>query len=139
MGRTRFLVSVATVILTLSLVAVGARAITLPDTSSACSTGSSDGCLKITNTDNVDYGSPAIVANTQSQFGTGIVVSAPYTGLDASSSNIGVNASGTNMGVTGYGSWGIYGQGDRGVYGTTTNAAGYGVYGENDAGTGVGM
>jgi len=120
----RILIGVAT--LTFSLVAVEVRAITLPDTTSPCSTGSVDGCLKIKNSDSSHFGAPAIVAITQSQFGTAISANGTYDGLDTYGGNIGVNSSGGSMGVYGSGPY-------AGIYGSTSNASGYGVYGQNTA------
>ncbi|HLK90714.1 MAG TPA: tail fiber domain-containing protein [Polyangia bacterium] len=142
MRRNRVLFSVAT--LTLSLLAVEAEAITLPDTTSPCSTGSADGCLKITNTDSTDYGSPAITAITQSQYGAAVSASGSADGVDAYGGNIGVNSTGGNLGVYGSGSqWGIYGTtstaSSYAVYGSASNASSYGVYGNNTSGIGVGV
>jgi hypothetical protein len=127
MGKTRFLLSVTI----LTLAAGAAEGITLPDTSSPCSTGSGAGCLSITNSDTTDYGAPAISATTQSPFGTAIVANGNYDGVDANGGNIGVNATGTNIGVVGYGSYGLYGY--------TSASSGYGVYGSNSSASGTGI
>jgi hypothetical protein len=133
MGRTRFLVSAAAFALTLSLVVVDANAISLPDTASPCSTGSSDGCLKITNTDTADYGAPALYAVSQSPFSTAINANGNYYGITATGGAIGVSATGPSVGLYGSSASGT------GVQGTSSSSSGTGVYGSSSGSTGTGV
>src|SRR4051812_21568071 len=102
MGKTHLVVGAAALTLSFSLIAVDAGAITLPDTSSPCSTASTDGCLKITNSDSTDYGATAFTAVSNSPFGTGIVATGSYYGITATSSNYGIIGTAPNVGVEGY-------------------------------------
>jgi hypothetical protein len=132
MGRIRCVVSIAAFISTLSLFVVEARAITLPDTSSPCSTGSADGCLKIQNTDTSDFGAPAISAISQSPFSTAINANGNYYGITATGGGVGVQGSGASAGV--YGS-----SGGTGVVGSSSSGTGTGVYGTASGSNGIGV
>ena len=114
MGWIRFVGSASTFAVTFLLVAGDARSITVPDPGSSCTLTSTDGSLKITNTDTGGPG-PAFI---------GMTTSGGYAGLYSSASDpSGYGVHGTASGATASSNIGVYAKGAAaGVDGEATGA-----------------